>query len=76
MKVTTCTTASGTYATVRDAGVESTVRLPNGTKRIVSDLEDLATGEESKAKAAKRRADRLRAAVAHLNAGAVAEVET
>ena len=76
MKVSLCVVASGTYATVNDGRVESTVRLPNGCTRVARDLEDIATQEESNAKAALRRAERLRAAIAHLNAGNAAALQS
>jgi len=66
MKVTTITTGTGTYATITTERVESTWRLPNGTKRIAADLENLAEAEEDKAEAAQRRATLLREAAKHV----------
>lgn len=58
------TVACGTYITIATLKGEYTVRLPNGTKQIARDLEDLANVEVKRANILMKRAERLRSAAA------------
>jgi hypothetical protein len=69
MQVTTCTTGTGTYATIRTERIESTWKLPNGTRQIAADLENLADAQESQARALMARAALLREGAAHVRSG-------
>lgn len=59
MKITFCVVAAGTYCTINDGRVETTVRLSNGTKRVARDLQDLADMEQVAIENATKRRDRL-----------------
>jgi hypothetical protein len=61
-----CVTGSGAFLTILADNVETTVRLPNGMKRVARDLADLADAAESKARDELRRATRLRAAIEYM----------
>ena len=66
METIFCVTSTGTYLTIKTDKIESTRRLPNGLRRVVSDLLMLAEDEELKSECALRQAALLRDAAKHI----------